>query len=599
MCGINGVFDPKGEIADLREQIAAMNRLFPYRGPDGEGAFVDSPAVLGMRRLAIIDLERGQQPLFNEDRSVVLVCNGEIYNHVELRARLVRQGHHFATASDCETIVHLYEDHGVDLLAELRGMFAFLLWDRRRKCLLAARDRLGLKPLYLARRGRLVAFSSELKVLIASGLASSAISPDKLYESLRFTYPIDSRRTLARDVERVPPGHYIIANEGGVLEKRYWDDDAMACQPSMSAEEVESVIDESVRLHLRSDVPVAVLLSGGLDSALVASYAHHYSGNLAAISAGYRGLHHCDERVDARRSAAQIGLSLIEVELDDRDFANLVPEIARHCDEPALDIAAIAQWALYGECRHLGFKVVLSGIGGDELFFGYPAWNEIAARLAPATALQLPGVAASHAKILASLGLDGDCGNGRARELMGSPLDTPEAVYAFIRRAYLTHNGLQLADKLGMGQSVEVRVPLVDHVLYEAARRLPLGERFSLKESKPFLRRVMRGRLPEVVRVAAKRGFEPPTAFVRAVVDHHLAAILEDANIRSLFPIDDLWKAHRSSPDQSAPSRGRLTEIFARLSHKPPASAWNWFLFELVMATLSWQSWTRHSGESP
>lgn len=618
MCGINALFDPEATVANARARLEAMNQAFRYRGPDGEGYFVDAPAALAMRRLAIIDLEGGQQPLFNEDGTVAVVCNGEIYNHVELRSALEARGHRFATSSDCETLVHLYEDFDVRLFEHLRGMFAFALWDVRRRRLLAARDRLGIKPLYFARKGRFLALSSELKALVATGAATSSVDHEKVLESLRFTYPVDLRQTIASDVQRVLPGHYVLADATGVQEERYWSDEATEQVESVTPEEVESEVARAVELHLRSDVPVAVLLSGGIDSALVASYASRSSQRLVGISAGYRGLHDCDERVDARRSAGQIGLPLLEVELDERDFADTVVDIARCCDEPALDIASIAQWALYGQCRHLGYKVVLSGIGGDELFFGYPIWNETGALLSSDFATlddrSLPervrrlasmrtrtwldpskvlpgGITSTHTRLLARLGQSGHRGDKLVSELMGRSATSPESIYNFIRRAYLTQNGLQLADKLGMGRSVEVRVPLADHALFEIARRLPFADRFSLKESKPFLRRIMRGRVPEAIRQAIKRGFTPPTSFVGAVVEHHMELVLEDANIRALFPVDALRAAYLDATRAKWSMAGERRTLYARVARRTPAAAWSWFLFELVMAVLSWQSW--------
>ena len=200
-----------------------MNREMVYRGPDGEGLYSDGPVTLGMRRLSIIDVSGGQQPLFNEDRTLALVCNGEIYNHVELRADLVSRGHRFSTGSDCETILHLYEDLGDGCVERLRGMFAFVLWDSRNGRLLAARDRLGIKPLYLARRDRSLAFSSELKSLVRARRASKALDYRVLYQTFHHTYPIDDRRTIARDVDRVPPGTLVVVDASGIHERRYSD----------------------------------------------------------------------------------------------------------------------------------------------------------------------------------------------------------------------------------------------------------------------------------------------------------------------------------------------------------------------------------------
>jgi asparagine synthase (glutamine-hydrolysing) len=627
MCGINVIHDPGASLPDKEALIARMNGEMVYRGPDGEGAFSDGPLAMGMRRLSIIDLEGGKQPLFNEDRSLALVCNGEIYNHVELREALAARGHRFATGSDCETILHLYEDHGEDCVLHLRGMFAFALWDARRRRLLAARDRLGIKPLYLARAGRRLALSSELKTLVKAGLAATTLDRAALYQTLRYTYPIDERRTVAAEVERVPPGTLLVADEAGVRERRYWSP-SFATGAAASDEELAATLADAVRIHLRSDVPVAVLLSAGIDSAAVAALAGKAGSEVVALSAGYAGQHACDERAAAQETARLLGLRCLEIELDAAEFPRLFDDLARRCDEPPCDVASMAQWALYRACRERGYEVVLSGLGGDEIFFGYPAWNRVGealsrrarfepflpgavpraarglARLAPRlrerlgpawpgvfTGLDSTGVAVANQRALRFLGADPEARAGEAADDLVLGLERraapgPDAVYAFLAGAYLPNNGFLLADKLGMGNSVEVRVPFADHVLFERVTALPLERRFAPGSAKSLLKRLVAPHLPPAVLSRPKQGFTPPGAFVRAIVAEHAEAILASPDLRD-------WLHH-----------GRLTALVRAATRRSPLAAralearmgasvqeTEWLLFSLAAFVATRPSW--------
>jgi asparagine synthase (glutamine-hydrolysing) len=636
MCGINVIYDPERSLSAPEALVARMNGEMVYRGPDGEGTFADGPVVLGMRRLSIIDLSGGQQPLFNEDHSLALVCNGEIYNHVELRAALVARGHRFATASDCETILHLYEEHGEACVEQLRGMFAFALWDARRGRLVAARDRLGIKPLYLARRGRRVALSSELKTLVKAGLGSAALDHEALYQTMRHTYPIDERRTLAAEVDRVPPGTLLVCDEGGVRERRYWTPSWSGGADAPDAELAETLA-EAVRLHLRSDVPVAVLLSAGMDSAGIAAIAAKAEGEVVALSAGYAGQHDCDERAGAQQTARAIGMRCVEVELDQAEFPTLFDELSRRCDEPPCDIASMAQWALYRACRAAGYKVVLSGIGGDEIFFGYPTWNHVGELLArrarverhlppvlvraaeragaaapglrdrlgpawpgPFTGLRR-GVSVANERALRLLGADPGGRSAAAADRQILALEAraargPDAVYAYLAGAYLPNNGFLLADKLGMGNSVEVRVPLADHVLFERVTALPLGRRFSPRESKPLLKALLRAHVPAEVLARPKQGFTPPPTFVREIVARHADALLDSPDLRGWLRHDRLaelvrgYLAGDTGPQGGAAhrllQRGRAL-AFGGLS----ATGAGWALYSLVAFVKSREGW--------
>lgn len=518
-----------------------MNARMDYRGPDGEGLYGDHQVALGMRRLSIIDVDGGNQPIFNEDRSLVLVCNGEIYNHVELMKDLTGRGHNFSTGSDVETILHLYEEKGEACLMDLRGMFAFVLWDIKRQRVFAARDRVGIKPLYFSLHDDALWLSSEMRTIIAAAGISPTLRPSAVYEFLAYSYAIDQRHTPVEQVCRVLPGEYILADASGTHFKRYWapafggDVGFVDCPDC----EILETLENSVGIHLRSDVPVGILLSGGLDSSALAALASRAGTNCMAISAGYKGKRNVDERHMARDLAHRFGMDFIEMESDTNDFELLFEELVRYCDEPVGDIAAMAQWNLYQQSRALGFKVLLSGLGGDEVMFGYPPWNDLGQYLR-----NHGGDLGDRAKFIANRFSDhmGDETSQVASGALaaaateaklslspfceGSPRG-PDEVASVLFGTYLVHNGCQLADKLGMGCSVEVRVPLLDHELVEKIISLPLARRFDLRQSKPLLRRLMRGILPDEVVERTKRGFSPPNGFIDDLVRKRTEDLLE------------------------------------------------------------------------
>jgi asparagine synthase (glutamine-hydrolysing) len=606
MCGINVILDPERALADPAGLVRSMTAQMAYRGPDGEGFYSEGPLAMGMRRLSIIDLPGGQQPLYNEDRSLALICNGEIYNHSELRAALIARGHAFATQSDCEPILHLYEDLGPRCLAELRGMFAFALWDSRRQRLFAARDRLGIKPLYLYRRGRLLALSSELKALIRKNLAGAGCSIPVLADTLHYTFPISDRETLAREIERVPPGHYLEADHGSLRLERYWAPAFGSGDPAPTDPELLASFGRAVEVHLRSDVPVAVLLSAGIDSAAIAALARRSGSGLVALCAGYRGSHDSDERAQAGETAQVLGLPFRELELDAADYPRAFEEIVSRCDEPATDIASVAQWALYRACRAAGFSVVLSGLGGDELFFGYPGWNELGERMAHDP--RAPGGTDGHGTVqrnasaaawlgIEALRLETVRGEGRVRAFQAAASRGPDAVYSFLLKSYLVNNGLQLADKLGMGNSVEVRVPFLDNLFVEQVIALPLQRRFRSGATKPLLRQMLAPLLGPRILGRPKRGFEPPPAFVRTIVQVNAERLLDAEWLGAIVSRDRLAGALRTYLKATEPSGVLRSQIRRaagrlRLRGRDPRSL-EWWLYSLTAAARTVGSWRR------
>ena len=367
MCGIAGTVGP-GNVAEA--QVLRMCDAIRHRGPDDWGTFVEGGVGLGMRRLSIIDLAGGHQPIANEDGSVVVVFNGEIYNHEALRRELIAGGHHFRTRSDTETLVHLYEDEGEGFLSRLRGMFAFALWDRRRGRLLLARDHFGQKPLFYTMRDGRLTFASEIKALLADDPSLATLSPFALdqYLTLRFVQPPD---TFFERIRALPPAHYLVWEHGESRVERYWDltyGPKWTYGEAETLERIDALLAEAVALHLTSDVPVGAFLSGGLDSTLIASYASRVLGSeLRTFSMGipYRDL---NELPAAAAVAARYGTQHFSEQVTPSVGADL-PRLISALDEPADPLSICLLHLARMTAREV--KVVLGGDGGDELFGGY------------------------------------------------------------------------------------------------------------------------------------------------------------------------------------------------------------------------------------
>jgi len=345
-----------------------------HRGPDGGGRYSDGGLEFGMRRLSIIDLVGGGQPLYNEDHSLVLIANGEIYNYRELRRRLIERGHHFHTGSDCEVILHLYEDHQSGCLDWLRGMFAFALWDRQRGSLFLARDRMGEKPLYLYQSKDELLFASELGALLRSGSVPFRLDAAAVNDYFHYGYVPDPKTPVV-GVRKLPAGHYLTVRMDSwqVEERCYWRmDDAPPLEGDPAVlirQELEAVSE----LIVRADVPVGVALSGGIDSSAVAALANrYYPGTIEAFSVGYDGREKNDERGLAREFADHLGIPFHDITLSVEEVVSGFAELIRSQDDPIADIAGSGYLAVMKLARARGVPVILQGHGGDELFWGYP-----------------------------------------------------------------------------------------------------------------------------------------------------------------------------------------------------------------------------------
>jgi asparagine synthase (glutamine-hydrolysing) len=566
MCGITGFFGDDSLIPS--KVLERMNGTLVRRGPDEGGVFQETGVGLAMRRLSIIDLAGGRQPIHNEDKTVWIVFNGEIYNYRELRDALLQQGHRFGTDSDTEVIVHLYEEYGDDLVHQLRGMFAFAIWDTRLRRGLIVRDRLGIKPLFYAELDGALLFGSEIKAVLASGLVTRELDYQALDAFFAFTY-IPAPLTIYSAIRKLEPGHLLVCEQGRVEKRCYWDLDVTSPERGTGDEEwlrrFDLAIDDAVTSHLVSDVPVGAFLSGGIDSSLVvALMSAHVSDPVQTFTMGFGGASSSliDERPLAAKVAARYGCQFRDYAVQP-DFREIVGDIVQAFDEPFADDSVIPSYYISRFTRE-HVKVALSGLGGDELFAGYQRYSGVLlsqyySRLMPGAlhraviqplVQRLPepirgGDRVNHAKRFAAAVLESPSQRylgfvstiapferpklftpeaaGRIDfaatdriitepyESCAAPDDVTKALYVDIK-TYLPEDILALSDRLSMWHSLEVRVPLVDHPLVELSGRLPVSYKIDLQRKKILLKRIAERHLPiEIVR-HRKQGFESPMA---------------------------------------------------------------------------------------
>jgi len=559
MCGIAGYLSKDPGAPAPRHVIEAMCDVMVHRGPDDQGLLLDGPVALGMRRLSIIDVSGGHQPMFNEDGTIAVVQNGEIYNFQELRRDLEARGHRFRTNSDTEAIVHLYEEFGTRCAEKLRGMFAFAVWDAPRRRLLVARDRLGIKPLYWADDGRRLLFGSELKCLLAAGI-DREIDRQALHDYLTLTH-IPAPATIFRSAQKLEPGTQLIAENGAVRIERYWQLD-LTPDPALADErrvldELRERLDDAVRSHLVADVPLGVFLSGGVDSAtMVACMRRFHSGPLKTFSIGF------EEKSFSELDRARVVAKHFETDHHERmvtaaDAVALVPKLVSSFDEPYADSSAIPVLCVSRLARE-HVTVALSGEGGDEVFAGYKTYS--ATLLASWYRRLLPGVVrdaipnivarlpVSHGKVsfdyMAKRFAAGASLDSIAAHLSWKAIFDEEAKTALYRErpigvaptlrlfeqaaraagsrdllgqllAIDTLVGLEgdmlvKADRMTMATSLEGRVPLLDHPLVEFLARIPSRLKMKGFTKKYLLKKAMEERLPRLTTQGPKQGFNVP-----------------------------------------------------------------------------------------
>jgi asparagine synthase (glutamine-hydrolysing) len=567
MCGICGIAAAHGR-ADL-DRLAAMSATLVHRGPDSFGEYIDGPVALAARRLRIIDLETGDQPIGNEDGTVHVVQNGEIYNYRELRRELERAGHRFRTHGDTEVLLHLYEEHGDAFVTRLRGMFAIAIWDAKRRRLLLARDRFGIKPLYYRHVDGELTFASELRAL-----PRGEIDLDALESFLAFN-SIPAPQTIFGDVRKLPTGHTLVWEDGLLRLERFARERPLAERTEEEAELVEEVrarLRDSVRAHLVSDVPVGVLLSGGVDSSLLAALAAQESVEpLRTFSIGFEE-RSFDELADARRVAERYGTQHRELILRP-DAARLLPALAHAFDEPFADSSALPTY-LVSQLAAEDVKVALSGEGGDELFGGYYTYaadllaSRVGglARFARPLVERLPSsdakasfdyrakrfVRAAHLPPLERHHGWKEIFSAEARaELTGrrpefDPLEILRARYAETEGApelarlqdidfgiYLVDDLLVKTDRASMAHSLEARVPYLDTTVTNLALALPTRHKVRGLQKKVLLRKAAEPLLPHEIVRGRKRGFSiPAAAWLRGELEPFARETLSSERLR-------------------------------------------------------------------
>jgi len=571
MCGICGVAG--GDSIGGRELVGRMCAAMAHRGPDDEGTVQLDGVTLGMRRLSIIDLEGGHQPMHNEDSSVWVIQNGEIYNHLELRDLLRASGHTFNTESDTEVLVHGYEQWGEEMVERLNGMFAFAVLDRRRGAVLLARDRMGIKPLHYAIDGKRLVFASELKALLRDPVLRRGIDPAALDQYLAYEF-VPSPASIVRGICKLQPAHTLIWSvaDGTHRLRRYWAPELGVGDGRRSldeeAERLRAVLRESVRKELISDVPLGVFLSGGIDSSAVAVMMTELGGEVKSFSVGFAD-RSFDESSYAREVARHLGTEHHELTLEPEMLLGLVPKLPSLLDEPLGDASIIPTYLL-SEFTRRHVKVALGGDGGDELFAGYPTMqaHRLAAYYMRAPRLLREGlvepvvrrlsvsrrnlsfdfrakrfvggaaypVAERHQRWMGSFAAEERAAllssDVRHEVEVGHDGDPLNQVLLMDMRLYLENDILVKLDRASMMASLEGRVPLLNNDFVEYATHLPLDMKLRGLQSKFLLKRALRGLLPDSILKRPKKGFGIPVAhWFRGPLKEQMLSVLSPERI--------------------------------------------------------------------
>jgi asparagine synthase (glutamine-hydrolysing) len=605
MCGIAGILRFDGR-AVRPDEISAMTDSIRHRGPDDHGGFVDRGVGIGMRRLSIIDLSpSGHQPLFNEDGSVAVVFNGEIYNHRDLRSRLVASGHHLRGTSDTEVIVHGYEEFGIDdLTSRLSGMFAFALYDAKRGRVFLVRDGFGIKPLYLRRTAGQLSFASEVRALALDGAGGLSLDPDFAHTFLRVGY-VPTPNTAFAGIRKLPPGtiQELDVATGETRARTFYEltpGEVADTRPVALRERLRELLNASVRRHLLADVPTGLFLSGGLDSSSLVMFANHHAAPPKTFSIGFTASDRGDETQFAAAVAQRAGNENIRIDLGPANLGDL-DRIVGALEEPLADSAALPLWYLCrGTSAHV--KVALSGEGGDEVLGGYARyfWGPVVdglrplitrhadqvlgvTALMPSRSLGIFNVARRAAKVADSVRLDSPArylalfeiftaderrslvGEGRDSALEryetlfatadGMRLDSVQRLQYVDFQTSLLDNLLMKADKLSMAHSLEVRVPFLSRSLVEFGLGLPSRCKVGPFRDKQLMRDMLRPEVGARIAHRPKRGFEIPVDrwFREPATEGLRAELLDGALVKNLGfdtrAIETLFGRHLSGED--------------------------------------------------
>ena len=614
MCGICGKlnFDRDNEVS--QPLLKAMADSIAHRGPDDDGYYFAGQIGLGFRRLSIIDLAGGHQPLSNEDGTLWIVFNGEIYNYQDLREDLLKKGHVFRTKSDTETIVHLYEEYGEAGIQSLRGMFAFAIWDKNQQKLLLARDRVGIKPLYYGVTAHSVVFASEMKAILTDPQIKREILPSTVDRFLTFGY-VPGDETLLKGIYKLPPGSYMVVKNGKTEVKQYWDLHFSSSSVTLkdAEEQLLEILEESVRLHMIADVPVGFLLSGGVDSTAMLSLASQKTDRpISSYTVGFANSGVADERPSARLAAEKYGSEHHEISISSKEFADFLPKYVWHMEEPVCEPPAVALYYVSKLARNY-VKVLISGEGGDEAFAGYPnyramLWIERIKRMAGPLTGTLSGTLSLLHK------LSGHWRLGHYQQLLKAPFESyyysrSSSPFRFFNahsqelysseflastnkqyslrpvtellaqnrggdllsrmlyvdtRTWLPDDLLVKADKMTMANSVELRVPLLDHKLLEFAATLPSNFKVNGFSMKYIAKRCLSKQIPVEILERRKAGFPVPYEnWLRTDLRDSVSNILLDRETtdRGYFKKSAVEKLVRDNSE----SGGYAKEIFSLL----------------------------------
>jgi asparagine synthase (glutamine-hydrolysing) len=620
MCGICGILLCDRGQSVSRDALAAMNRRIAHRGPDDDGFFVEKNVGLATRRLSIIDVKTGHQPLANEGQDIWIVYNGEIYNHADLRVDLEARGHRYRTRSDTETIVHLYEEYGRDCVTRLRGMFAFVIWDSRKRVLFAARDRLGIKPFYYRWDGKAFLFGSEIKAILAYPGVGAEFNRCVLSEYLAFGY-ITGPETMFGGIQKLMPGHTLeLSEDGEPRVERYWDLSVEVDQEPLPrkyyVQTYRALLEASVASHLMSDVPLGVFLSGGLDSSAVAALTSKIRGDrIQTFAVGYSE-EQFSELGFAREVAKHIGSEHYEVRLSREEFFQILPRLIWHEDEPIVWPSSVSLYFVARLARER-VTVVLTGEGSDETLAGYTryAWTLLNARMDRAyravtpralrdlvrRAIQAGPLSATLHRKLEHTFLVRD-GNSwpsfyydnffsafsaaeQSDLLTTDALSTAGSAYAGSMNAWNRSSGdllhrllyadinsylvelLMKQDQMSMAASIESRVPFLDHELVEFTARIPARYSIEGMAGKFILKQAVEDLLPRSIVYRKKMGFPTPWEYWLAgpQLDALERMLLDPRTIeRGLFrpeAVRRLFAKHRSKTRDNGNRIWRLLNL--------------------------------------
>jgi asparagine synthase (glutamine-hydrolysing) len=623
MCGICGKleFDRSASVGGFL--IRAMLDTIRHRGPDDQGVYLSPQVGLGHARLSIIDLNSGHQPLSNEDGTIWIVFNGEIYNFHELRAFLVGKGHIFKTQTDTEVIVHLYEELGPQCLEKLRGMFAFALWNQNTKTLFLARDRVGIKPLYYSLTEKAIVFASEIKAILADPAINRNLAPEIVDRFLTFLY-VPGEETLLKGICKLAPGHYLLLKNGKAEIRQYWDLKFLKPSERLSIKDAENelsdLLAESVELHMIADVPVGVLLSGGVDSTAVLSCAAERTDKeISSYTVGFSDSGVADERPYARLAAETFGSRHHDMTITASDFVAFLPQYVWHMEEPVCEPPAVALYYVSKLARN-HVKVLLSGEGGDEAFAGYDNYRNIVwlerlkhlwptangavswglsrlnswvhsarvAKYAPLVNATFPDYYYSRTStpyLYSGNGIgelySADFVKSIDREYTVEPVrrlfstvenhGVLDQMLYIDTKTWLPDDLLIKADKMTMANSLELRVPLLDHRLLEFAASLPAHYKLKGFTLKYIWKKALSKRVPTKILKRRKAGFPVPyESWLRNNFKDQIRAILTDRKTgeRGYFQKAAVEKLIRANSDFGTYSKEVFSLVALELWHR-------------------------------